>query len=374
MKLNGTPVNDGFYMPAEFSPHAATMIIFPERPGSWGYGAAPAQKVFAGIIRETAKNETVFVIVSDNTETIAREMLGSIGNVRLLNIPSDDSWARDVAPTFVTDGRTVRGIDWQFNAWGGSYDGLYAHWDRDNALASRFCEAAGYDFYDAQHFVLEGGSVHSDGEGTIMVTESCLLSKGRNPSLSREQIEKTLCAYLGGEKVLWLPRGIFNDETNEHVDNVCAFVRPGEVVLASCDNADDPQYALSQACLEYLENETDAKGRKLTVYRLPIPDVPVTITEHDLAGYTFEEGEDQRETGERLAASYVNFYFTNTGILLPQFGGENARSDDRARVIMKYIFPDRRIIPVPAREIIIGGGNIHCITQQIPAVPDGMRE
>ncbi|MBQ7186539.1 MAG: agmatine deiminase [Ruminococcus sp.] len=369
MKLKTTPKNDGFYMPAEFSPHEATVIVFPERPGSWGYGAVPAQNVFADIIREVAKGERVYVIVSDTSEAKARAMLADTANVEILNIPTDDSWARDIAPTFVSDGITVRGIDWQFNAWGGSYDGLYAHWDIDNAFASRFCEAAGYDIYDLQHFVLEGGSVHSDGEGTIMVTESCLLSKGRNPSLSREQIEEVLCGCLGGEKVLWLPRGIYNDETNEHVDNVCAFVRPGEVVLASCDNEADPQYALSEACLEYLENETDAKGRRLTVYRLPIPDVPVTITEHDLAGYSFEEGEDEREVGERLAASYVNFYFTNTGILLPQFGGENAQSDDRARVIMQYIFPDRKIIPVPAREIIIGGGNIHCITQQIPAVP-----
>ena len=366
MKLSSTPKTDGFRMPAEFAPHAATVMIFPERPGSWGYCAEPAQNVFADIIREISAGERVFVIVSDRTEAKARKLFGDNDNITVLNIPSDDAWARDVAPTFVSDGITVRGIDWQFNAWGGTVDGLYAHWNRDNALASRFCELAGYDRCDAQHFVLEGGSVHSDGEGTLMVTESCLLSGGRNPSMSKEQIENTLCEYLGGEKVIWLPRGIYNDETNEHVDNVCAFVRPGEVVLAWTDNKDDPQYPLSKACLDCLESETDAKGRKFTVYRLPIPDVPVTVTEHDLEGYTFEEGEDVREAGERLAASYVNFYFANSGILLPQFGGDNRQSDDRARVIMQWIFPDRKIIPVDAREIILGGGNIHCITQQIP--------
>ena len=366
MKLNTTPKADGFSMPAEFSAHEATVIIFPERPGSWGYGAVPAQNVFADIIREIAKDEGVFVIVSERTEARARELVGDIAGVKLLNIPSDDAWARDVAPTFVSDGITGRGIDWQFNAWGGEYDGLYAHWEKDNALASRFCETAGYDCYDAQHFVLEGGSVHSDGEGTLMVTESCLLSPGRNPHMTREQIERTLCEYLGGEKVLWLPRGIYNDETNEHVDNVCAFIRPGEAVLAWTDNEDDPQYPLSKACLEYLEGETDARGRNITVHRLPIPDVPVVITEHDLAGYTFEEGEDVREPGERLAASYVNFYFTNGAVLLPQFGGENKASDERAVRIMEGLCPDRRIVPVDAREIILGGGNIHCITQQIP--------
>lgn len=368
MKLNSVPSEDGFYMPAEFAPHKGTVIIFPERPGSWGYGAEPAQRVFADIIREIAKDETAFVVVSDNTEGKAHAMLDVVKNIEILNIPSDDSWARDVAPTFVSDGRTVRGIDWQFNAWGGEYDGLYAHWDKDNALASKFCGLAGYDCYDAQHFVLEGGSIHSDGEGTIMVTESCLLSKGRNPNLTKEQIEQELCRYLGGEKVLWLPRGIYNDETNEHVDNVCAFIRPAEVVLAWTDNENDPQYPLSKASLDYLESVTDAKGRRIKVHKLPIPDVPVTITEHDLAGYTFEEGEDEREVGERLAASYVNFYFTNGAVLLPQFGGENKESDERTVRIMTELCPERRIVPIDAREIIIGGGNIHCITQQIPAV------
>lgn len=367
MKLTGLPSRDGFHMPAEFSPHEATVIIFPERPGSWGYGAAPAQAVFADIIREIARDETVYMIVSDGTEAKARAALDSTGNIKILNIPSDDSWARDVAPTFVSDGITVRGIDWQFNAWGGEFDGLYAHWERDNALAASFCEKTGYDFYDAQHFVLEGGSIHSDGEGTLMVTESCLLSGGRNPQLTKAEIEKALCEYLGGKKVLWLPRGIYNDETNEHVDNVCAFIRPAEVVLAWTDDTDDPQYPLSKACLDYLESETDAQGRRITVHKLPIPDIPVRITEHDLAGYTFEEGEDQREVGERLAASYVNFYFTNGAVLLPQFGGENKESDERAAEIMRRLCPERRIVPIDAREIIIGGGNIHCITQQIPA-------
>ena len=366
MRYNSFPADDGFYMPAEFAPHRGTVIIFPERPGSWGYGAVPAQNVFAEVIRRIAEDETAYVIVSSRTEAKARALLGDVRNVKILNIPSDDSWARDVAPTFVTDGREIRGIDWQFNAWGGEYDGLYAHWERDNALASRFCELEDIPCYDAQHFVLEGGSVHSDGEGTVMVTESCLLSKGRNPKLSRSQIEQELCRYLGCRKVLWLPRGIYNDETNEHVDNVCAFIAPAEAVLAWTDDKNDPQYSLSKACLDYLENETDAKGRRITVHKLPIPDTPVTITAHDLAGYTFEEGEDQRELGERLAASYVNFYFTNGSVLLPQFGGRNKASDERAARIMQQLCHGRRIVPIDAREIIIGGGNIHCITQQVP--------
>lgn len=364
MKYNSLPAQDGFMMPAEFSPHEGTIMIFPERPGSWGYGAKPAQKIFAKIISEIAKDEFVIVVVSENTEFAARKMLSNLSNIRFVKLPTDDAWARDTAPTFVSDGEQVRGIDWQFNAWGGIYDGLYAHWENDNALAGSLCDELGIDVYDAQDFVLEGGSVHSNGQGIVMTTESCLLSKGRNPHLSKQQIEDKLRSYLGAKKVIWLPRGIYNDETNEHVDNVCAFISPDEVVLAWTDDEDDPQYPYSAACLETLLNEG------LKVHKLLIPDFPVRVTQHDLDGLVFEEGEDEREVGERLAASYVNFYFTNRSVLLPQFGGENAASDLRAVNTMKKLCPQRRIIPIDAREIIIGGGNIHCITQQIPKGAD----
>ena len=182
----------------------------------------------------------------------------------------------------------------------------------------------------------------------------------------KEQIEEQLSRFLGIKKVLWLPRGIYQDETNEHVDNVCAFLRPGEVVLAWTDNKDDPQYELSHQSLSYLENVRDAKGRKLVIHKLPIPDHPICITKEDLDGYTFEEGEDMREVGERLAASYVNFYFSNDAIILPVFGGENKESDERAVQLMQQWNPDRKVIPVFARDILTGGGNFHCIAQQIP--------
>ena len=347
-------------MPAEYEPHSATIIVFPEREGSWTYRAEPAQRVFAGIIRKLAKAETVYVIVNKRTRPKAQKLLDGVENIILMDIDTDDAWARDIAPTFVKKGDTVGGINWEFNAWGGEYDGLYAHWERDNAMAKAFCEKAGFDCFDASPFVLEGGSVHSNGKGTLLVTESCLLSQGRNPSLSKAEIEDRLKAYLGAERVIWLPYGIYNDETNEHVDNVCAFISENEVVLAWTDDKNDPQYAMSAADLAVLEKEG------MTVHKLPIPDVPVRITQHDLDGFVFEEGEDTRETGERLAASYVNFYFANGIVLLPQFGRDNEESDKRAVRIMKELCPDREIVPIAAREIIVGGGNIHCITQQIP--------
>lgn len=366
----------GFLMPGEFEPHEGCIMIWPERPGSWRNGAREARRAFRDVIAAIAESEHVYVAVSEASMLSAKELLCGKEqwqkNVTLFMAETDDAWARDVAPTFVRkeDGKNppqICAVNWEFNAWGGTVDGLYASWEKDNAFAGFFADSFGYELIDAAPFVLEGGSVHSDGEGTVLVTEACLLSAGRNPQLSRAEIEERLRHYLGAEKVLWLQRGIYMDETNEHVDNVCAFLKPGEVVLAWTDDESDPQYALSKQCLDYLEGVRDAKGRTITVHKLPIPTHPVCLTEAEVEGYAFEEGEDEREVGERLAASYVNFYFSNEAVVMPVFGGENEESDMRAVALMQQWNPGRKVIPVYARDILTGGGNIHCITQQIPA-------
>lgn len=366
----------GFLMPGEFEPHEGCIMIWPERPGSWRNGAREARRAFRDVIAAIAESEHVYVAVSEASMPSAKELLCGKEqwqkNVTLFMAETDDAWARDVAPTFVRkeDGKNppqICAVNWEFNAWGGTVDGLYASWEKDNAFAGFFADSFGYELIDAAPFVLEGGSVHSDGEGTVLVTEACLLSAGRNPQLSRAEIEERLRHYLGAQKVLWLPRGIYMDETNEHVDNVCAFLKPGEVVLAWTDDTSDPQYALSKQCLDYLEGVRDAKGRSITVHKLPIPTHPVCLLEAEVEGYAFEEGEDEREIGERLAASYVNFYFSNEAVVMPVFGGENEESDMRAVALMQQWNPGRKVIPVYARDILTGGGNIHCITQQIPA-------
>ncbi len=358
-----TPKNDGFHMPGEFEPHHGTVMVFPERPGSWGADPAEAQKAFSMIAARLSQCEQVYMLVNDRTAKTAAAMLPD--GVKLLHIDTDDSWARDIAPTFVRSAAgSLRGISWQFNAWGGDFDGLYTDYENDDAAADAFCKALGVPCYNARPFVLEGGAIHSDGEGTVLVTEACLLSGGRNPQMTKQQITKTLCEYLGAEKVIWIPYGIYNDETNEHIDNICAFTAPGEVVLAWCENPDDPQYAMSQADFDVLSKETDAKGRRLRITKLPVPHKPVCVTAEECGGYIFADGEDTREPGERLAASYVNFYFGNDCVLVPQFGGEYAADDARACEILRGCIPDREIVPVPARVILLGGGNIHCITQQ----------
>ena len=361
--LKSLPAKDGFYMPAEFSEHSGTVMIWPVRTGSWGDGNK-AKEVFAKIARIISQREKVYMLAGPDDVLSVKKVFSEDTNIRVLEVQTDDAWARDVAPTFVVRGGVVRGISWVFNAWGGDVDGLYQDYTYDDMAAERICEELGLECYDAWPFVLEGGAIHTDGEGTLMVTESCLLSPGRNPDLSKGEIEEKLKEYLNVERILWLPCGIYQDETNEHVDNICAFIKPGEVVLAWCENENDPQYEMSRACLEYLETQEDAKGRKLVIHKLPVPAVPVCVSEDEISGFTFAPGEEVRTPGERLAASYVNYYHCNAGILVPQFGDEN---DARAVEILKCLFPGKAVYPIAAGAILLGGGNIHCITQQIPA-------
>lgn len=359
--INTTPQEDGFYMPAEFAPHEGCLMIWPERADSWQYGAYAARKAFLAVMDILVQSENLTVLCSERQYDNARSQLPDAA--RLVVLPTNDAWARDIGPTFVIDGKgRRRGIDWGFNAWGGTVDGLYPDWTRDAGAARRVCDLFHADCYNKRDFICEGGSFHVDGEGTALVTEACLLSAGRNPRMDRAAIERTLCACLGVEKVIWLPRGIYHDETNEHVDNICAFTAPGEVVLAWTDNSADPQYPLSAADLATLEASTDAKGRRIRVRKLPLP-APVTITAEECAGLDLCDGQPTRMPGERLAASYVNFYIANGAVIMPAFGDP---MDEPARRIVQDLFPTREVVSVYARDILIGGGGIHCITQQIP--------
>ena len=360
-RLDSTPKKDGFRMPGEFELHKGCYMIWPERPDNWRNGAKPAQKVFAKVASVIGKYEPMTMIVSREQFSNARGVLPDY--VRVVEMSNDDSWVRDCGATFVIDDKgNMRAVDWKFNAWGGLVDGLYFPWDSDDKIAQKMCEIEGVDSYRLDDFVLEGGSIHVDGEGTVMTTEECLLSEGRNSHLTKKQIEKVLCDYLNCKKVLWIPKGIYNDETNGHVDNMCNFVRPGEVLLAWTDDKDDPQYERSMAALKYLESETDAKGRKLKVHKMYTPS-PILITPTESKGVDAVDGTLPRQPGDRLAASYVNFYTGNGFIALPIFNDPN---DEKAIKLLKELFPDRKIEPIYAREILLGGGNIHCITQQVP--------
>jgi len=233
-KLNSTPKKDGFRMPGEFEQHEGCWMIWPERTDNWRLGAKPAQNAFAEIASAIAEFEPVTMSVSNEQFSNARQMLPDY--IRVVEMANNDSWMRDVGPTFlVNDKGEVRAVDWEFNSWGGLVDGLYFPWDQDDKIAQKVCEIENVDTYRTDGFILEGGSIHVDGEGTCIVTEECLLSEGRNSHLTKEEIEGELKEYLNIEKIIWIKNGIYNDETNGHVDNICCFARPGEMLLAWTD-------------------------------------------------------------------------------------------------------------------------------------------
>jgi agmatine deiminase len=360
VRLASTPRADSYFMPGEFSPHAGTWLLWPERTDNWRMGAKPAQKAFVEVACAIAVFEPVTIGVNPGQFNNARQKLPP--HIRVVEISSNDAWMRDCGPTFVIDGKGgVRGIDWIFNAWGGLYNGLYFPWDLDEGVAQKVFEIERLDHYKAP-IVLEGGSIHVDGQGTCMTTAECLLSSGRNPDLNQAQIEAYLQDYLNVEKVLWIPRGVYNDETTGHVDNIACFVRPGVIALTWTDDKSDPQYEISAEAYEYLWSQTDAKGRQLEIQKIHQPD-PIIITPEEAEGVDTVEGTQPRQAGERMAASYVNFYFCNGGVVVPTFGDPH---DLFVLDTLQWLMPDRKIVGVPAREILLGGGNIHCITQQQP--------
>jgi len=360
--IESTPAADGYRMPAEFEPHDGCWMAWPERPDNWRRGAGPAQEAFAAVAEAIAVSEPVTMAASGAQLERCRSLLSP--SIRVVEVASDDAWIRDTGPTFVVDGGGGRrGVDWRFNAWGGHRGGLYPSWDRDDRVASRILEIEGDDGYRAP-LVLEGGSIHVDGEGTVLATEECLLNPNRNPSLSREQIERALRDYLGVEKVVWLGRGVHGDETDGHVDNLACFARPGVVLLTWTEDDSDPQRAISRDALERLEAATDAGGRSFEVVRLPSPG-PLRMTAEEAAGVEGAAGTQPRRAGDRLAASYVNFYLANARVVMPLL---DERRDEEAATVLRDCFPTREVVGVPAREILLGGGNVHCVTQQVPAV------
>ena len=339
-------------------------MVWPERADNWRLNAAPAQAAYAAVARAIARFEAVTVCASAARLSNARTVFQDTP-ICVVEMTTDDAWVRDTGPTFVTNNQgEVRGIDWKFNAWGGLNGGLYSPWANDDRVAAKILEIECLPRYRTIGFVLEGGSIHVDGEGTVITTEECLLNKNRNPHMTRPAIEETLHQYLNIEKVIWLPQGLFNDETDGHVDNFCCYVRPGEVLLAWTEDKSDPNYRRCQAAMRVLENAADAKGRKLIIHKMPIPG-PLYASADECAGVAHVAGTQPRNPSVRLAGSYVNFLIVNGGIIAPAFGDPN---DAEAESILKKCFPQHEVVMMSGREILLGGGNIHCITQQQPAI------
>ena len=348
-------------MPAEWEPHAGCWMLWPKRRDTWRKGGKPAQLAFVELAHEISRFEPVTVGVNPDQFRNARALMPQ--QIRVLELPNNDAWIRDSGATFVVnDAGNVRGVDWMFNAWGGLQKMMYFPWDLDELVAQKMLEIANLDRYRAP-LIMEGGSFHVDGEGTLITTEQCLLHPNRNPQLSRADVEQHLRDYLGINHIIWLGRGVFEDETDGHVDNLCCFTRPGVVALSWTDDRNDPQYERSDEAYEGLRSAKDAKGRMLEIHKIHQPE-PMTMTKEEAVGLDIVDSAMPRPEGERLAGSYINFYIANGAIIAPQFGDPQ---DQRALQKLDGLFPNAQIVGVAAREILLGGGNIHCITQQQPA-------
>ncbi len=354
----------GYVFPFEGEKHWASVVLVPYRKDTWRENALPAIEEYLNVVKAISSYERVIVIIDPRIDySIVRRF--EMKNTHILRLKYDDSWARDTLPVFLKNDSENRlvGVDFGFNSWGGDYDGLYTPYDDDNQLGKNFLLEAMIHRYARKDFILEGGSIHTDGEGTLITTEECLLSEGRNPSLTKEEIEENLKSSLNVEKVLFLPYGIFEDETNGHVDNICCFLKPGVVLLAWCDDENDPQYERCVKDYEYLSSVTDSKGRSLDIIKMPLPK-PMYMSKDEANQLTISPNAINRLEGRRLAGSYVNFYMGEKFIILPQFGCDE---DSKAVQILKDFYNDEKdIIPVQSKEILLGGGNIHCITKQIP--------
>jgi agmatine deiminase len=336
-----TPAAAGFRMPAEWEPHERCWMAWPCHDKTWGDGLEAAREAYAEVAKAIARFEPVTMVANPPDVVAASLRCGS--GVEVLSLPLTDSWVRDTGPTFVVDdgaGR-VAGVDWRFNAWGGNY----APYDDDAALAGRILERLELPRYAAP-IILEGGAIHVDGEGTALTTADVVLNPNRNPGLTRADAEAVLGAYLGIDKVIWLDHGLADDVTDGHVDNVACFARPGVVLLLAASDEADANHARLEDSLARLDGASDAKGRPIEVVRLAQP----PRREH--------------ATGARLPLSHLNFYLANGAVVMPLF--EHEESDNAARRTLAKVFPEREIVPVPALDIVAGGGGIHCITQQQP--------
>ena len=320
-------------MPAESAPHERTLMCWPARRELWQERFGDAQTDYAGIANAIAAFEPVLMIADPSGAAEARRRCGE--GIEVLEIPIDDSWARDSGPIFVTaDGRRA-GVDFDFNAWGEKF----TPYDSDAAIAERVLSHLGEERIAAD-IVREGGAIAVDGAGTLVTTEQCLLHPSRNPNLTREQIEEQLKRTLGVERIVWLGLGLVEDrDTDGHVDNICACVAPGRWLLQTVTSERNPNFG---NCRENLHRLQAAGLEVVEIPWLPYAD-------------------------ERTVVPYTNYYICNDAVIVPVSGAE---SDDEALALIASLYPGREAVPVPGVTLAHGGGGVHCITQQIPNPAD----
>ena len=338
VSADATPKSAGFRMPAEWAAHDKSWIMWPCREEIWPNLDA-TKRAYAAVARAIRQFEPVTVAVRPKDAEEARRMLDAA--VDVIEVAIDDSWARDAGPCFLlNDEHDLAGVSFRFNAWGDKYrpyddDDAFAHWVLAHEGGRAF----------SSELVAEGGGISVDGEGTVLTTESCFPNANRNPDWSRDAIEAEMKNMLGAEKVIWLPGDREETETDGHVDGIAVFVKPGVVLIEDAGAPGDPFHEIMLANIEAMRGQTDAKGRPIELVRIG-------------------EAIDADADSDRFCRSYVNFYFVNGGLIMPSYG---IPADRTGHDMFAALFPDRRIVQVRIDDIAIGGGGVHCITQQQPA-------
>lgn len=328
----------GFKMPPEWAPHSRCWMAWPVRTAIWGDHLQAAKEGYASVARAIAGFEPVGMLTPPGSVTEAAELCDPA--IEIVPWDLDDSWMRDIGPNFLKKGDELAASVFQFNAWGRKYP----KFRKDAAVGNRMAEAMGIRSFTSPIF-MEGGGIFTDGEGTLLTTEQCILNENRNPGLGREEAEHELCHALGVEKVIWLPGDPWDDETDGHVDGLACFVRPGVVLVESDPDPASERHEILERNVRALEQAVDARGRKLEIHRI-------------------DEATEMDPIGDRFCISYINFYTANGGIVMPAYG---IPADQRARAVLERCYPDRKVVLVDVMGIATGGGGIHCITQQQPA-------
>lgn len=351
MKIHSSPAADGYVLMADYD-HSATMILFPYRKDIWN-DVDKAQKMHIELIKKIAQYERIYVGVRKSEKHILEPIQSD--KIVVFELDQDDAWIRDSGPLFVKKGNDVRMVKNGFNAWAGLYD----DWSNDLKITEELSERFGCDYYE-NSFILEGGNITTDGKGTAILVENCIVNPNRNPN-SKTELEELLKTSLGLKKVIWLKDGFVNDETGGHIDNVCRFLPDGSVVISWTDDKTNPMY---DRCRE-IEKELDEQADYLTVHRLVTPAAQYRQTDEVVVG----EGAMERLSEQLLTASYINYYETDKAVFIPQFG---VAEDAEAERQLKLLFKGREIVPLFTREYILAGGGLHCLTLGVNFTEDNL--
>jgi agmatine deiminase len=344
-----TPRELGFYLPAEWEKHSAIWLAWPNDETAFPNLMKEVEQDYCQIIKSLEDSEKINLIITlDKNERVKKLLQDSginLNNITFFNADHNDVWVRDYMPTFVVNQNEVRAVKWNYNGYGKSDDPYFVNLLKDNQVFPEINKNLDFKIFEP-NIILEGGAIEVNGKGTLITTEQCLLNLNRNSNLNKEQTEKYLKDYLGVNNIIWLKEGLINDHTDGHIDELAKFVNSNTIVCAYEDNKNDPNFSILDDNFQTLENSLDHDGNKFNLIKLPMPHM-------------------NYDNGEKAPVSYTNFYIGNSVVLVPTYKDPN---DQKALEIIQSCFRDRKVIGIDCSNIIYGGGAIHCITMQQPAI------